>query len=102
MPSPTYSATGKITKATFIRFLSEQCALHESLAQIVWEQMCGLISSSLRKGRTVCLTNIGTLESYRKKATTYRHPVTGEVRKTKGCRHVRFHPALKLKQALRT
>jgi nucleoid DNA-binding protein len=99
---PIFSATGKVTKATFASFISGKLLIPEPLAQGVWEQMCELIRKALMQGRPVCLTNIGTLESYKKKPTTYRHPVTGEVQKTKRCKHVRFHLAPKLKEALRT
>ena len=98
---PVYSATGKVTKGTFTSFLSGKLIVPEPLAKLAWEQLCGLIRSSLTRGRPVCLTNVGTLESYMKQATTYRHPATGEIARTRKCLHVRFHVAPQLKAALR-
>jgi nucleoid DNA-binding protein len=83
-------------------YLSKKLKLDGDEAQSLWALILDKIRGTLRKGKPVALTNIGTLEPFMKKPTRYRHPETGEMQDTPRRKHVRFVLSPSLKSALRS
>ncbi len=65
------------------------------------QRVLARIKRELTVGGAVQLRGVGQLEAFRKKGTTYRHPQTGELEKTRPCRYVRFNLSSLLRKKLR-
>lgn len=70
-------------------------------AREIWSIVLGLIADALLDGQPVVLRNVGTLETFKKKAQRYRHPVTGELQVATSKRHIRFVLSPTIRRRLR-
>lgn len=75
--------------------------ISEEQAREIWASILELISDALLSDLPVVLRNVGTLESFKKKAQRYRHPVTGEMQVAKSKRHIRFVLSPTIRRKLR-
>lgn len=70
-------------------------------AKEIWALVLGMISKSLLSGQPVVLRNVGTLETYTKRAQRYKHPVTGDLRTASAKKHIRFTLSPRMRARLR-
>ncbi|KKL87582.1 hypothetical protein LCGC14_1933280 [marine sediment metagenome] len=100
--SVTYSSkNGKLTRSLMEAFLAKSFGITDTAAQSIWRAILDRIRKALVKGQPVALTNVGTLQPFKKQATQYRHPGCGELRTTPARKHIRFVISPSLKAALR-
>jgi nucleoid DNA-binding protein len=67
----------------------------------MWSMLLSLFSDALLDGTSVVMRNVGTLETYTKKAQRYRHPVTGEIKVASPKRHIRLVLSPRMRSRLR-
>ena len=73
-----------------------------TLMHNVYQRYIGFMRSALLVGRPINLNTIGTLEPYRKKAMSYRHPITGVMASAPSRRYVSLTLSKCLKSDLRS
>ena len=100
-PTVPLSESGKVTQSTFECFLAAELDVPVPVAHECWKKLLGLIRVALRRGHPVSLTNIGTLEAYRKKGTSYRHPTSGEIQRAERRKALRLFTSPNMREFLR-
>lgn len=73
-----------------------------SRADIEWvaDELLTRITSAVRRGHTVRINGIGTIERVAIAPRMARNPRTGEAFQTRGGHRIRFRPSAKLKETL--
>jgi len=91
----------KVASREIEEYLCVTFGIQKPAATRVWDAILERLRGSLLQGRPVTLTNIGTIEPYTKKESTFRHPTTGKLEKVPARRYVRFLLSPSLKTELR-
>ena len=96
----TKAKTGAVTLRHLAAALAETHGLSKKQSSDVLVDLIGMIGKHLKKGETVRIVGLGSLQVRKRAARIGRNPSTGEKIKIKASKKVAFRAAKDLKEAI--
>jgi nucleoid DNA-binding protein len=80
--------------------LMEELGLTQVVSRSIWHTVLDAMHEAIHEGRTVSLSNIGTMTPYKTKGRRYKHPETNQIESARPTTLIRFRISKNLKAEL--